>query len=263
MDPGAATRFVLIYQPGPSWSEGRPLSEQPLGPHRAYIEKLFEAGAVVLAGPFLDAASGGFAIVRATAPAAAARILADDPAISGGVLRGEVRPWHPLFESARGQRPLEAERNLEAVRRIFALVEERGDAGASAARWQSYEGAYDRDVAIHEAGSLPYGGDYTGTGAVARHAQAFIATWASLQSGEERALEPEFLADGDRVAVLWRQRAHIPRTGERFDMPAVSIYRMRDGRVVDSRMFHFDAGAVRDFLERAKRAADAPGGAST
>jgi uncharacterized protein len=38
-------------------------------------------------------------------------------------------------------------------------------------------------------------------------------------------------------------------------MPAVSVYQMKDGRVVDSRMFHFDTAAVIGFLKRAGRPA--------
>ena len=65
-------------------------------------------------------------------------------------------------------------------------------------------------------------------------------------------MEPEFFAEDNSVAVVWRQRAHNPRTGERFEMPAVGVYQMHDGRVVDARMFHFDSDAARSFLERAK-----------
>jgi hypothetical protein len=37
----------------------------------------------------------------------------------------------------------------------------------------------------------------------------------------------------------------------------VSVYHMKDGRVVDARMFHFDTAAVIGFLERANRPASA------
>src|SRR4030095_5051573 len=56
--------FALLYRPGPSWILGQPITGQPLGPHRAYIEQLFAAGRVVVAGPFLDGTSGGLAVVR-------------------------------------------------------------------------------------------------------------------------------------------------------------------------------------------------------
>ena len=138
---------------------------------------------------------------------------------------------------------LTAARNVDLVRQLFAAVEHR-DSGA-------FMRAYDERVVTHEAPSLPYGGEYRGPSGVERHAQEYLRAWDGLQGDEERRLDPEFIADGDRVAVLWRQRARHPATGDTFDMPAVSIYRLRGGRIVESRMFHFDAGAVRDFLARA------------
>jgi uncharacterized protein len=146
--------------------------------------------------------------------------------------------------------------NITVVRRLFEAVETRGDPEDFAARWAAYVAMYDPDVVIHEAPSLPYGGDYSGDDAVARHAQAFNAAWQDLQSINDRSLEPRFLADGDHVIVLWRQKG-TSADGEIFDMPAVSVYHMKDGRVVDARMFHFDTAAVDGFLERANRPASA------
>jgi ketosteroid isomerase-like protein len=104
--------------------------------------------------------------------------------------------------------------------------------------------------------SLPYGGDYSGDDAVACHAQAFSTAWKSLQSTDDQRLKPRFLADGDHVIVLWRQKG-TSADGEIFDMPTVSVYQMKDGREVDSRKFHFDTAAVIGFLECASRPASA------
>lgn len=142
--------------------------------------------------------------------------------------------------------------NLATVRTLFAAVAGRGDKANFAERWAAYVALYDEDVVIHEAQSLPYGGDYGGKAGVAAHAQEYEATWAPLQDRELQDLQPTFLAAGDRVAVLWRQRGLNARTGERFDMPCTSIYLMRAGRVLESRMFHFDVAAVRAFLDRAR-----------
>jgi hypothetical protein len=138
---------------------------------------------------------------------------------------------------------LTAARNADIVRQLFAAVEHRDR--------EAFMRAYDEGVVTHEAPSLPYGGEYRGASGVERHALEYTRAWDGLQGDEERRLDPEFIADGDRVAVLWRQRARHPTSGDTFDMPAVSIYRLRGGRIVESRMFHFDAGAVRDFLARA------------
>jgi uncharacterized protein len=130
--------------------------------------------------------------------------------------------------------------NLEVVQGLFESVERR-DA-------EAFARAFDPGVTVHEAPSLPYGGGYRGMEGVARHAQAYTAAWDALQGDGERRLDPEFLADGDRVIVLWRQRARHPETGKGFDAPVVSVYRLREGKVVESRMFHFDAAATRDYL---------------
>lgn len=172
-------------------------------------------------------------------------MLAADPAVAGGILVGEVRPWHPLFDRATRAG---AAQSAEVVRQLFAAVERRDLDG--------FLRAYDEGVVVHEAPSLPYGGEYRGLEGLQRHALAYTRAWDELQGDEERRLEPEFVAEGDRVVVLWRQRARDPVNGDSFDMPAVSVYQLRDGRVIETRMFHFDTAAVRDFLDRAH--VDAP-----
>jgi hypothetical protein len=59
------------------------------------------------------------------------------------------------------------------------------------------------------------------------------------------------------VVVLWRFRAQRP-TGESIDLPVVSIYRLREERIIESRMFHFDTAALLQFLKNAgtEQAAD-------
>jgi SnoaL-like domain len=42
------------------------------------------------------------------------------------------------------------------------------------------------------------------------------------------------MAVGDRVVVLWRFRAQ-GHGGDSVDLPAVSIYRLRDGKIIESR----------------------------
>jgi uncharacterized protein (TIGR00369 family) len=147
---------------------------------------------------------------------------------------------------------LESTANAKVVRRLFAAVESRDQSQDVAAQWEQYERAYDADVAIYEAPSLPYGGDYHGRQGIAEHALAFRTTWDPLQTPDERRFEPQFFADGDRVLVLWQHRAHDPNTGEAFTMPVVSVYTLRERRIVESRMFHFDAAASAVFLARVR-----------
>ncbi len=142
--------------------------------------------------------------------------------------------------------------NLATVRAMFAAVAARGDPTQAAERWAAYVSRYDENAVIHEAPSLPYGGEYTGISGIAAHAQGYGAAWGPVQDSALQDLEPIFIAENDQVIVLWRQRGLNAQSGEQFDMPATSVYKMKNGRVLESRMFHFDVSSVRDFLHRAQ-----------
>jgi uncharacterized protein YciI len=100
---GAKT-YVLLFAAGPQWLAGRPVTEQNLSAHLAYIEKLYAQGNVLCGGPFLDNEGGGVAVVRADGRAEALALLADDPAIKDGVFVGVVRRWYVLFDEAEDLR---------------------------------------------------------------------------------------------------------------------------------------------------------------
>ena len=140
------------------------------------------------------------------------------------------------------------QRNLTTVQEMFKVVGSRRDAVDFEARMAAYVNFYNDRVVIHESPSLPYGGEYVGVPGIAAHAQGYGAAWAPFQDTELQDLKPTFVADGDKVVVLWRQRGRDPNSGKSFDMPAASVYTMKDGRVLESRMFHFDVAAVNAFL---------------
>ena len=138
---------------------------------------------------------------------------------------------------------------IAVVRKLFDAVAHRDPAGVFS--------AYHAEILISEAPSLPYGGEYREREGAIRHAEGFRSTWDRYQPEASRNLAPEFLALGDRVIVLWRFRAQRP-TGESIDLPVVSVYRLREGRIIESRMFHFDTAALLQFLNNAgtEQAAD-------
>ena len=131
--------------------------------------------------------------------------------------------------------------NADAARRLFEAVENRNS--------QAVAAIYHRDIVIHEAPGLPYGGEYQGHEGALRHGQGFRAAWDRFQPSSGRGLEPRFVAHDEHVAVQWRHKAENRETGERIDLPAAGIYRFVDGMVVDSRMFHFDIAALLRFLD--------------
>jgi uncharacterized protein len=130
--------------------------------------------------------------------------------------------------------------NLDAAQRMFEAVENRDP--------QKLFAIYHKRIVINEAPSLPYGGEYHGHEGAIRHGVGFLTTWDRFQPPDARRLEPHFVAQDGHVAVHWRHKAENRDTGERIDLPAVSVYRFVDGMVVDSRMFHFDIAALLEFL---------------
>jgi uncharacterized protein YciI len=87
---------IIAHLPGPRWSPGRPASEQT-GIHR-HLETLgawLEDGRLVAAGPFLDDAGGGLAIVAFDSEEEALAAALADPAVSAGLVVPTVRPWLP------------------------------------------------------------------------------------------------------------------------------------------------------------------------
>ena len=100
----AAPLYLFVYKPGPAWQAGKPMNQQKLAPHAAYIRKLTADGKVVAGGPWVGA-EGGMAIVRAASAEEARAILAADPAITGGVFTAELQTWDPLIDSGKPLRP--------------------------------------------------------------------------------------------------------------------------------------------------------------
>jgi hypothetical protein len=148
-----------------------------------------------------------------------------------------------MLSSAKALRAerAQARANKRVVAALFEAVDCR-DAGVRA--------AYDENITIHEAVSLPYGGEYHGLEGSLRHGQGFRAAWDRFQPQQARGLNPRIFADGDHIVVLWRHKLENTKTGDSLDLPAVSVYRMENAKIIDSRMFHFDTAALLRFLER-------------
>lgn len=133
--------------------------------------------------------------------------------------------------------------NVEVIQSLFRGVEERD--------LEAYLAGWNREIVVREPGSLPYRGEYRGSEGVRRHA-AWLRTWSPLQPGDERKLGAAFVDAGDDVVVRWRLRARASDGDRTLDMPMVSLYKLRNGKVALAQMFYTDTVEVLRFLEGAR-----------
>ena len=92
---------IGLVRTGRVWNDNTGLGKQQLvAEHMAYLRRLMEAGEVTQAGPVIGwdeipAADGLIAvIVYAVGPERAGKLAENDPAVRGGLITLDIRPWH-------------------------------------------------------------------------------------------------------------------------------------------------------------------------
>jgi uncharacterized protein YciI len=93
------TWFVLLHTPGPAIEPGQSVAEHPgMQQHYAFLRRMLEAGRLVAAGPFGDAAGEGMTVLAAESADEVDRLAReDDQAVAGGVLVVRIRPWRVVM----------------------------------------------------------------------------------------------------------------------------------------------------------------------
>jgi len=96
----STTLFLVFRNPGPSWVPGRSSREQPLWEeHAVFIDRLFEEGRIVLAGPYADS-SRALLVVKARDGQEASNLFREDPWAESGILvPSEVIEWSVFLDS--------------------------------------------------------------------------------------------------------------------------------------------------------------------
>jgi uncharacterized protein YciI len=84
--------IYFLHPPRPNFAATMTEDEgEAFGLHFAHLQQLLADGVLVLAGPTLGEVNTGIAVFEAPDEDAARRIMESDPAISAGVVRGELR----------------------------------------------------------------------------------------------------------------------------------------------------------------------------
>ena len=103
---GAGETWVaLLHRPGPAAPRTGSLFEDPrFGQHVAFLNRMREAGYLILAGPPGDAAGEGMTILRLPGDGrlgTATRLATeDDASVAGGFLAVTVRPWRVMMQGS-------------------------------------------------------------------------------------------------------------------------------------------------------------------
>jgi DinB superfamily/SnoaL-like domain len=160
-----------------------------------------------------------------------------------------LRAIQPSSERKRGESY--SQQKLEAVRRLFEAVVEHDEA--------SLLEAYHPKIVIHDAPSLPYGGDYHGHEGAIQHVRGFYQTWDTFRRREllEEAQQahPPIILDtkGEYVVVLTQARVMAPSSERTIDLLEAFVFKVCDDKVIESWMFHQDTVAILEFLKEAQQ----------
>ena len=88
-------KTIAVFQrPGSQWNPDKPVRQQAYwDDHAHFMDALFDAGEVILGGPFADG-SGSMVILAAESVEAARAVFQEDPWTHHDVLvAGEVKEW--------------------------------------------------------------------------------------------------------------------------------------------------------------------------
>jgi uncharacterized protein len=92
----AKKHFLILLKPARAgFAEAPTVAEQKLmGEHFAYHQKLMAEGKVVVGGPSINGdKTFGIIVIEAASEPEARMLMAGDPSIKGGVMKGELLPF--------------------------------------------------------------------------------------------------------------------------------------------------------------------------
>lgn len=132
------------------------------------------------------------------------------------------------------------EDTAEVLRAMYAAEQNYLDAGGpGVADFGPLRAVFARDVVLHQAAALPYGGQWRGHDGMQRFFAAMSRTWAEFAM-----VDQQFLSTAATAVVLTHVRARARATGARLEFPILQTLRIVDGVIVEVRPFYWDTAAI-------------------
>lgn len=82
--------FVIMLRPANDY--GSPETEERVGEHFAYLQKLLKDGKLLMAGRFSEVLIG-LVMIEVNSREDAMEIIKNDPAVKAGIFHAELYPW--------------------------------------------------------------------------------------------------------------------------------------------------------------------------
>lgn len=99
------------------------------------------------------------------------------------------------------------------------------------------------EITVRQTDLLPWGGTFEGTAGLQRFTELLLQYVDSLVTPEE------YVEAGDRVVAIARTRGHVRQNGQPFDLRAVHVWGVRDGKAVSFEPY-IDTPAMLDALSK-------------
>jgi ketosteroid isomerase-like protein len=97
----------------------------------------------------------------------------------------------------------------------------------------------DPECVLYQPRSLPYGGEWRGHEGFEKWMQKLGEQWSSLE-----VKDPELYPSGDVVISRSQVYAVARATGHRIDWPLLQFFKVRNGKILELRPFHWDTAAM-------------------
>jgi ketosteroid isomerase-like protein len=128
-----------------------------------------------------------------------------------------------------------SEQNIDVIRRVYEAMTQR-DANAM-------QELFADDIHVWQSPELPWGGDYEGLDG------AFTFFLALVENIQSQVTTETLFSAGDHVVQTGRTRGAVVANGAAFDVAEVHVWEVRDGKVVELRVY-IDTPAMLEALSR-------------
>lgn len=106
----------------------------------------------------------------------------------------------------------------------------------------------DPEIVLHQAESLPYGGDWRGYDGFEAWLNRMGEAWSSVEAQDQR-----FIEQGDTVVVLLTMKAKAKKGNQFFTTPVCQVVKVGDERILEWWIYYWDTVAVNSFLGHDQR----------